>query len=86
MFKLAKMLFNWFERDKLPAHNPFPFTLTIAPNPGEKGYTVTCKELPELITCGDTVDEALEMAKDAYLAVLEIYLYHDIGKRLPNND
>ena len=39
----------------------------------EGGYTVTCKELPELITYGRTLDEALENAEDAFNAVVEAY-------------
>ena len=39
----------------------------------EGGYTVTCKELPELITYGETSDEALENAQDAFNAVVEAY-------------
>ena len=39
----------------------------------EGGYTVTCKELPELITYGRTLDESLENAEDAFNAVVEAY-------------
>ena len=34
---------------------------------------MTCKELPELITYGRTLDEALENAEDAFNAVIEAY-------------
>jgi antitoxin HicB len=37
--------------------------------------------LPELVTEGDTVDEALENARDALAAVVEAY--HDLGRALP---
>ena len=43
-------------------------------------YTVTCPELPGLITEGDTVHEALEEAKDAYDCVLGLGPYN---ARLP---
>jgi antitoxin HicB len=44
--------------------------LILEPQP-EGGYTVTCPFLPELITEGDTVQEALENANDALAAVIE---------------
>ena len=47
-----------------------PLILTSQP---EGGYTVTSPLLPELITEGDSLDEALENVKDALVAVIEIY-------------
>ena len=47
----------------------------------EGGYTVTSPLLPELVTEGDTVDEALAHIQDAVCAVVE--LYEDLGKPLP---
>jgi antitoxin HicB len=46
--------------------------LVFTPQP-EGGYTVTSPVLPELITEGDTLEEANEHVKDAFEAVLEIY-------------
>ncbi len=37
----------------------------------EGGYVVTCPALPDLVTEGDTLEEAREMARDAILAYLE---------------
>ena len=54
--------------------------LVLDPQP-EEGYTVTSPLLPELITEGETVSEALANAKDALAAVLEIY--EDKGCPLP---
>jgi antitoxin HicB len=49
----------------------------------EGGYTVTCPLLPELITGGDAVQEALNNASDALAAVIEAY--QDLAKpfRMP---
>lgn len=47
----------------------------------EGGYTVTSPELPELVTEGDTISEALVNAEDAFTAVVEIY--EDQGRSLP---
>jgi antitoxin HicB len=46
--------------------------LVLDPQP-EGGFTVTSPLLPELLTEGDTVEGALENARDALAAVLEIY-------------
>ena len=54
--------------------------LSLGPQP-EGGYTVTSPLLPELITEGDTVAEALANAEDAFAVVLEIY--EDEGRPLP---
>lgn len=60
----------------------YTITLILAPQP-EGGYTVTCKELPELITEGDSVDEALENVQDAFIATLE--LYEHLKRSLPDS-
>ncbi len=49
----------------------------------EGGYTVTSPLLPELVTEGDTVDEALANVRDALAAVIETY--EDLGRSLPQN-
>ena len=55
-----------------------PFTLTPQP---EGGYTVTSPLLPELVTEGDSMSEALANVSDALAAVIE--LYRDQGRPLP---
>jgi len=57
-----------------------PLILTRQP---EGGYTVTSPLLPELVTEGDTLDEALAHVQDAVYAVVE--LYEDLGKPLPTS-
>lgn len=56
--------------------------LVLEPQP-EGGYTVTSPLLPELVTEGETLDEALENVKDALLAVIEPY--EDLGRPIPRN-
>ena len=60
----------------------YRITVILTPQP-EGGYTVTCEELPGLVTEGDSVDEALENVEDAFAATLE--LYEDFGRPLPEN-
>ena len=56
--------------------------LILTPQP-EGGYTVTSPLLPELVTEGDSVGEALDNVKDALAAVIE--LYEDLGRSLPES-
>jgi antitoxin HicB len=45
---------------------------TVVMTPEESGgYVVTCPALPGLVTEGDTLEEAREMAADAILGYLE---------------
>ena len=59
----------------------YKIPLVLAPQP-EGGYTVTSPLLPELVTEGDTIEEALENVQDAVAAVVEIY--EDSGRSLPS--
>jgi antitoxin HicB len=54
--------------------------LVFTPQP-EGGYTVTSPALPELITEGDSLEEAHANVRDAFEAVLE--LYTEQGRPLP---
>jgi antitoxin HicB len=58
--------------------------LLLTPQP-EGGFTVTSSLLPELVTEGDTVEEALTNVRDALTAVVEAYAYEDLGRALPIN-
>ena len=58
----------------------YKIPLVFEPQP-EGGYTVTCPILPELITEGDTIAEALANVKDALTAILEAY--QDLKRPLP---
>ncbi len=60
----------------------YKIPLILEPQP-EGGYTVTSPLLPELVTEGDTVDEAMSNVKDALAAVVEAY--QDLGRSLPKN-
>ena len=56
--------------------------LVLTPQP-EGGYTVTSPVLPELITEGDTLEEAVSNVQDALEAVIETY--EDQKKPFPAN-
>jgi antitoxin HicB len=61
-------------------HVLYRVPLLFSPQP-EGGFTVTSPVLPELVTEGDTLDEAFANAQDALAAVVE--LYADEGRPLP---
>ncbi len=58
----------------------FKLPLVLEPQP-EGGFTVTSPVLPELVTEGDTAEEALANVRDALAAVVEAY--QDLGRPLP---
>jgi antitoxin HicB len=60
----------------------YKLPLVLSPQP-EGGFTVTSPILPELVTEGDTVKEALANVQDALAAVIEIY--QDLGRPLPGS-
>jgi len=60
----------------------YKIPLLLTPQ-AEGGFTVTSPLLPELITEGDSLEEVLANAKDAFEAVLEAY--QDLGRELPHN-
>jgi antitoxin HicB len=60
----------------------YKIPLTLAPQP-EGGYTVTSPLLPELVTEGETAEEALSNVRDALAAVVEIY--KDLNRPLPSS-
>jgi antitoxin HicB len=58
----------------------FKIPLLLFPQP-EGGYTVTSPVLPELITEGDSLEEALANIGDALKAAIE--LYEDLDRQSP---
>jgi len=58
----------------------YKLPLVFEPQP-EGGYTVTSPILPELVTEGDTISEALANVEDALIAIIEAY--EDLGRPLP---
>jgi antitoxin HicB len=49
------------------------FPVTLTPDEDDGGFVVTFPDIPEAITQGDTVEEALAMAQDALETALEFY-------------
>jgi predicted RNase H-like HicB family nuclease len=62
----------------MEANGTYTFTMLFEPAE-EGGYVVTCPALPGLVTEGDTMEEAQQMAEDA----LRLYLETLIEDGLP---
>jgi antitoxin HicB len=60
----------------------FRVPIVLVPQP-EGGFTVTSPAIPELVTEGDSVNEAIDNAREALQAVFEIY--EKDGRALPES-
>ena len=52
----------------------------------EGGYTVSFPDLPGCLTCGETIEEAIEMAEDAKRIWLEAALEDGYEIKLPDTE
>ena len=59
------------------------YTFVFHPEP-EGGYTVTCPALPGLVTYGETLEEARDMARDAMEGLIEVM--REQGETVPLSD
>ena len=62
----------------------YRYTIILHPDQEEGGYIVTVPTLPGCITQGDTMDEAIAMAKDAIRLHIESLLAE--GQPVPQED
>lgn len=51
--------------------NEYKYTIILEPDIEEGGYTVTVPSLPGCVTQGETMEEAIAMAKDAIRLFVE---------------
>ena len=59
------------------------YTFVFHPEP-EGGFTVTCPAIQGLVTYGETLDEARQMAREAMQGLMEVML--EKGQPLPESD
>ena len=57
------------------------YTIILHPDPEEGGYTVTVPALPGCVTAGETIEEAIAMAKEAIALYVSDLQAH--GKPVP---
>jgi predicted RNase H-like HicB family nuclease len=53
------------------AMREYRYTIILDPDPDEGGYTVTVPALPGCVTQGESIEEAIAMAKDAIRLYIE---------------
>ena len=56
------------------AGREYTYTIFLQPDEEEGGYTVTVPALPGCVTQGETLEEAIAMAKDAIQGYIESLL------------
>jgi len=61
--------------------NEYQYTVILYPELDEGGYSVTVPALPGCVTQGETLEEAIAMAKDAIRLYLEAL--RDEGEPIP---
>ena len=59
----------------------YQYTIILHPDTEEGGYTVTVPALPGCVTQGETLEEAIAMAKDAIRLHIEGLI--DAGESIP---
>jgi len=59
----------------------YEYTIILHPDTEEGGYTVTVPALPGCVTQGETLEEAIAMAKDAIRLYIETLI--DEGEPIP---
>ncbi|HEU0001387.1 MAG TPA: type II toxin-antitoxin system HicB family antitoxin [Ktedonobacteraceae bacterium] len=59
----------------------YEYTIILYPDTEEGGYTITVPALPECVTQGETLEEAIAMAKDAIRLYIETLI--DEGESIP---
>jgi antitoxin HicB len=50
----------------------YRYTIILHPDPEERGYTVTVPAVPGCVTQGESLEEAIAMAKDAIRLYVEL--------------
>lgn len=59
----------------------FTYPVRLMPDKLDGGYVVTCRDIPEVITQGETMEDALEQAAGALEAAIEMRI--DDGLEIP---
>lgn len=62
----------------------FAYPVTLAADEADGGFVVTCRDLPEAITQGDTLEDALEAAEGALEAAIEMRIEDGLEIPLPS--
>jgi len=50
----------------------FTYPVTLTPDEKDGGFVVTCRDVPELVTQGETTEDAISEAEGALEAAIEM--------------
>ena len=70
---------------RIDQYMKLPYKMEIVEDLLEGGYVVSFPDLPGCITCGDTIEEAIENAKDAKKAWLRAAIEEGVEIYEPNS-
>lgn len=59
----------------------FTYPVTLTPDAQDGGYVVTCRDIPEVVTQGESVEDALDAAEGALEAAIEMRI--EDGMEIP---
>lgn len=62
----------------------FTYPIKITPDKVDGGFVVTCRDLPEAITQGDSLKECMEAAEGALQAAIEVRLERSMPIPVPS--
>lgn len=62
----------------------FTFPIRVTPDKMDGGFVVTCRDLPEAITQGDSLEECMEAAEGALQAAIEARIERTMGIPTPS--
>lgn len=59
----------------------FTYPVTLSADEKDGGFVVTCRDVPEAVTQGDSIEDAINEAEDALMAAIEMRI--DDGMNIP---
>jgi len=62
----------------------FTFPVVLTPDKKDGGFVVTCRDVPEVVTQGESVEEAISEAAGALEAAIEMRIEDGLGIPVPS--
>ncbi len=67
--------------EQIPDFDEYPFEITPLSDEDGGGFLITWPDLPGCMSDGETVEEAIESGRDAFLAWMQVYV--EDGREIP---
>lgn len=62
----------------------FTYPITLRPDKKDGGYVVSCRDVPEVVTQGETIEHAIEEAEGALEAAIEMRIEDSLDIPVPS--